>query len=603
MTDHDADPPPIAHTGRPDTRLGGWMSTERDANGMPLPAIDEAAELHVLGTALESPTGLDAVRRLPADRFAPGARRDVYDAVIALDGHGAPVTPETVLDELTRRGRRSVGPLLLTLQQSAVPAPALDYWIGRLDAAAESRRMLATAQRLIQLSTMEPGDERRAAASKALDSIHGGQINGAVMVTYRMSDVEPERINWLWPGRLARGKLHIVDGDPGRGKSTIGYDLAARLSTGSPWPDGQPGVKGGTVILSAEDGRADTIRPRLDAHGADCDRIIALAAIREPAQETGQLRDRLPDLTDLDHIRQAAAEVDAALLIIDPLTAYLPRGVDAFKDADVRRALAPLAALAELLGLAVVIVRHLRKTGGKAIYAGGGSIGIIGAARVGFIVADDPGDETRSVFAVSKVNIAVKSPALAYRLIPDDAHGCARVQWEGPVDLTADDLTVDRNNDDRDSDDADDIRGWLHAYLARNGGAAAPEDIVKAGGKAGYSPDQLKRAKKPKGTYPKVYSRKAGMDDGWVWSLEEGTDMEERAEGSTFPEGSTKGAKGAGSGNLLPSHPSVLPSGGPFPSEPCDEPCDGCGTAPTRVDRGGRRLCRSCGPHVWSVPV
>src|SRR5690606_19837500 len=100
-----------------------------------------------------------------------------------------------------------------------------------------------------------------------------------------MADVQPARIEWMVPRYLARGKLHIIDGDPGLGKSSIGLDLAARLSTGSPWPDSQPGVKAGVVIMSAEDGLADTIRPRLDAHGADPTRVVAMTAVRTYDQD------------------------------------------------------------------------------------------------------------------------------------------------------------------------------------------------------------------------------------------------------------------------------------------------------------------------------
>src|SRR5690606_12140711 len=143
-----------------------------------------------------------------------------------------------------------------------------------------------------------------------------------------------------------------------------------------------------------------TIRPRLDAHGADVSQVVALTAVHELDQSTGELRERLPHLSDLDAIRHAAESVSAAPLIIDPLTGYLPPGVDSFKAADGRRVLAPLATLAERLDLAVVIVRLLRKSGGKAIYSGGGSIGIIGAARVGFIVGQHPDEDGRCVFAV-----------------------------------------------------------------------------------------------------------------------------------------------------------------------------------------------------------
>lgn len=313
-----------------------------------------------------------------------------------------------------------------------------------------------------------------------------------VAVGPMLSDVEPERIEWLWPGRLARGKLHLVDGDPGLGKSTIGYDWAARLSTGASWPDGQDGVKAGTVIMSAEDGLADTIRPRLDAHGADHTRIIALTGVRY-VDADGNEHVRMPDLGDLRAMREYVQRVDAAMLIIDPLAAYLPADVKAHVDTDVRRALAPLARLAEKTGVAVVLIRHLRKSGGKAIYAGGGSIGIIGAARVGFVVAEHPDEDGRKVMAVSKVNIAAAAPTMAYRLVPAPEHDCARIVWEGVVDVAANDLTADREHGDRSV--VAEAQEWLLGYLADNGGEAPRGDIIKAGRAAGFSKQSLDRAK------------------------------------------------------------------------------------------------------------
>src|SRR5690606_35188000 len=171
----------------------------------------------------------------------------------------------------------------------------------------------------------------------------------------RMADVTRERIDWLWPGYLARGKLHVVDGDPGLGKSTVTMDWAARVTTGKPWPDGQlGGDAAGVVIMSAEDGLGDTIRPRLDAAGADLDQALALTGIGCLDPVTGEPGERLPELpTDIELIRDALRQVDAALLVIDPLMAYLASSVNAHRDQDIRRALAPLMRAAEDAGVAV----------------------------------------------------------------------------------------------------------------------------------------------------------------------------------------------------------------------------------------------------------
>ena len=209
-----------------------------------------------------------------------------------------------------------------------------------------------------------------------------------------LADVQAERIDWLWDGYLPLGKVVVLDGDPGVGKSTVSLDIAARTSTGSPMPDGSAGVKGTVLILSAEDGLADTIRPRLDAAGADPARVIAITEMTY-ATADGPMSRPVTIPGDLAVIEQIVAEHDVRLVVVDVLMAYLSGDVNAHRDQDVRRALHILSGLAERTRCCVIVLRHLNKSGGSnAIYRGGGSIGIIGAARAGFMCGRDPDDET-----------------------------------------------------------------------------------------------------------------------------------------------------------------------------------------------------------------
>ncbi|MGH3623702.1 MAG: AAA family ATPase [Sciscionella sp.] len=372
--------------------------------------------------------------------------------------------------------------------------------------------------------------------------------SGISATVVRLADVSAESVSWLWPGRLPAGKIVMLDGDPSLGKSTLALTFAAHVSTGRAWPDRAPCPLGDVVVLSAEDGLADTIRPRLDAAGGIAARVHAVTGI--PAvTEDGTRYERPVTLADINPIAETVLRVRARLLIVDVLMAYLPTKVDSHRDQDVRSILAVLAQLGERTGCTVLLLRHLNKTGaGAAVYRGGGSIGIIGAARAGYVVAPDPDDEEQRVLACTKNNLAPMPPSLTYRLESAPGSHVARVVWGAESTHSAGDLLSTHNEE---SEDGDDIRGWLHAYLASNGGAAGPEDVMKAGRAAGYSPDQLKRAKKPKGTYPKVYSRKPGMAAGWVWSLEEDTDSE----------GSAKSAKGVAHTDPHSSRSSVLPSG------------------------------------------
>jgi len=179
-----------------------------------------------------------------------------------------------------------------------------------------------------------------------------------------LSEAEPERAEWLWEGRIPKGKLTIVEGDPGTGKSAMIMDLTARVSAGRAMPDGSGGgVPAGVVILSAEDGLADTVRPRLDAAQGDPARVLALTTKYDGGVGAEKLT--LPEDTRL--IARGIDRVEAELVTIDPLVAFFGRKTDSHRDQDVRRV------LAEWTGVAVVVIRHLnKKVGGKPLYRGGG---------------------------------------------------------------------------------------------------------------------------------------------------------------------------------------------------------------------------------------
>ena len=192
-----------------------------------------------------------------------------------------------------------------------------------------------------------------------------------------MNEITARPVEWLWAGWIPLGKVAVLDGDPGLGKLTLLCDLAARLSRDGLMPDGAAGPVGATVFLSAEDGDDDTLRPRLDLAGGDPARLHTLSDVKDA--DGGERPPEIP--LDLPVIEALVAAHGARLLVIDPLMAFLI-GVDAGRDQDVRRALHRLARLAERQRCAVVCLRHLNKTDGdKALYRGGGGIGIIAAAR------------------------------------------------------------------------------------------------------------------------------------------------------------------------------------------------------------------------------
>lgn len=329
--------------------------------------------------------------------------------------------------------------------------------------------------------------------------------------TVTLSNVKPERVTWLWDGRLPAGKLVVLDGDPNLGKSTVALTFAAVVTTGGRWPDGaRCKHPGDVVLLSAEDGVADTIRPRADAAGADTGRIHVVQGV--PIDDEGTLR--LPTLADIEQLRQLVTDTGARLIIVDVLMAYLPTGTDSYKDQDIRSVLARLAALAEDTGATVLLLRHLTKgKGGDPLYRGGGSIGIVGAARAAILVAADPDDPERRVLAWTKSNLAPTRDSLAYRLIDTPEHGCARVLWDGTSTHTAHSLLGETT----DTETTNAAKQFIVEYLGSYGGEASAADILKAGRQAGFNEAEVKDARR-RGK-PKIDTRKASFGQGWVWAL------------------------------------------------------------------------------------
>jgi hypothetical protein len=284
--------------------------------------------------------------------------------------------------------------------------------------------------------------------------------------TVRLSDVAPEALRWLWPGRIPAGKITVLEGDPGLGKSTLLCELAARISRGDPLPgdDTGPGAPRGVLLFSAEDDVFDTIRPRIDAAGGDPHRIAAFVAVPD-GTDTGRPFALPRDLPILEAI---VRRLDAALVILDPLVAFLCPGAS---DSHVRHALGALKAAAECTGAAIVAVRHLTKSrGANPLYRGAGTIGIIAAARSGLLLAADPDDPDRRILALTKGNLARPAPALAFRLEDVPGATIARVVWDGETPWTATEL-LHAQGEAADDGAArrsvvDEARDWLRAALA-----------------------------------------------------------------------------------------------------------------------------------------
>lgn len=302
----------------------------------------------------------------------------------------------------------------------------------------------------------------------------------AQVLAHRLDELQPETVHWLWPGYIPRAKMTLIDGDPGQGKSMLTLDLAARVTTGRPWPDGAAGAPPGNVlIVNCEDGLRDTILPRLHALGADTRRVHAYQGYTVEEKFVS-----LPVFPrDVPHLRGLIDRHKIQLVVVDPLMAFLDLAFSSINDQSVRRALLPLAVAAEETGCALLVVRHLNKTGGgRAIYRGSGSIGIIGAARMAFLVGRNPDDPDGRVLACLKSNLTTHPLSLGFRVATAPGSAGAHLDWQGPVEHSADDLL---SSPARKENHVDRAKEFLKQQLQH--GAVEVNEMLDRGRAAGLS--------------------------------------------------------------------------------------------------------------------
>jgi putative DNA primase/helicase len=330
-------------------------------------------------------------------------------------------------------------------------------------------------------------------------------------------DLEPRAVDWLWSGRVPLGMITMFAGDPKLGKSYVTMAMASALSRGLPLPlSDQPNQPGSTILMCAEDDPTRTIVPRLVAGGADLAKVHILESI---ILANGS--EALPSLrADIDAITAAATRLgDCRLIVIDPVSAYL-KGVDDNRNAVLRGVLTPLSRLAERLSAAVVLVSHLTKaTSANGKHRVLGSIAYVGACRANHLFVADPDDPTgRRVLVLDNGgNLAPPAPALAYTI--EDRGSGPRIEWSHEPVPTAvanklrpepTPIRLEEHGDERFKCD-----DWLRTFLAQ--GHRSSSEIFKAASAAGFSKDQVRRAKCRIG----AVARKAGFDRDaqWRWQF------------------------------------------------------------------------------------
>ena len=331
-----------------------------------------------------------------------------------------------------------------------------------------------------------------------------------------MESVKVEQIEWLLYPFIPFGKVTIIQGDPGEGKTTMVLQIIAKLTRGEPillnkksqketQQDSEENLKQevlsqdnpmqpvNVIYQTAEDGLGDTIKPRLLAAGADCSRVLVIDDQDQP-------------LTMLDvRLEEAIMQTKARMVVLDPIQGFLGTDVDMHRANEIRPLMKRMAVLAEKYHCAIILIGHMNKnSNGKSSYRGLGSIDFQAAARSVLIVGrlkDEP--ETRVMCHV-KSSLAPEGKSVAFRLDKETGF-----QWIGEYDISADDLL----SGDARGQKSRIAKEFLLDILADGG--MAQKKIEEEASKQGIKKKTLRNAKQEL----EIDSVKRGNQ--WFWILSE----------------------------------------------------------------------------------
>lgn len=329
-----------------------------------------------------------------------------------------------------------------------------------------------------------------------------------------MSMLNPEKINWLWHEYIPLGKLIILAGTAGTGKTTLSLKIAATVSAGKNWPDDTQSPIGSVLIWSGEDDCRDTLLPRLIAMGAIKDKIYFISGVCED----GKTRSFNPS-SDIHTLLRKIEEIgDVKLIIIDPIANVVSR--DSHKNTDVRLALQPLVDLGKNYGIAIIGITHFTKgtAGSNPLERVTGSLAFGAMARMVLVTSKQHGadGEVTYVMARAKSNISEDGGGYFYNISQVEIPGydglfASKITWGDKTTGPAIALLNHELHSDTGKSALDEAKDFLKGLLA-NGPMHAEEVFDNAMG-AGISKSTLNRAKRPLGINP--YRR----NGKWWWEL------------------------------------------------------------------------------------
>src|SRR5215831_7575161 len=394
----------------------------------------------------------------------------------------------------------------------------------RLFAAAEANGLVAEDGAASVRKTIESGEKAGRAQPRQAPNggdQHAGQAVDDDVITTIAADLKMHGVDWLWPGRFARGKFALIAGMPDMGKGQIAAFLAAAVTAGIELPCDEGNATQGNVIwFNAEDSVRDTVLPRLIAAGADPKRIHFVNGARIGGEDTN-----FSLVTDLHLLRKAIKRIgNVVLIIIDPVSAYLGIGkVDSRSATDVRSILTPLKELAEELHISVIGIAHFNKKDDvkSALLRVSDSIAYVAAARHVYAVLDDPEDKDNKLFVKAKNNLARDPKALRYGMGVKNVGYDRRlgVDIEAPfivwhpqhVEITANEAMQAAEGRTRKREAKEFLLERLEA------GPVDSDDITEEAKQEGISEMTLRRAKKELGI--KSRKQQGRTDAPWFWEL------------------------------------------------------------------------------------
>jgi hypothetical protein len=344
----------------------------------------------------------------------------------------------------------------------------------------------------------------------------------------KLSEVQPERVHWLWQPHLPLGRPVALEGDPGVGKSSLIAKIAAHLTSGQTFPNvlkghaPQPFLACNVCLLTAEDDPGDTILPRIAVNGGDPARVFLIDGWHQPDGAQGPVT-----MQDLDLLQQALEQHKPKLLVFDPVQSFFGRKVDMNSASDTRPVLDAVIALCKRYACTPLFVRHIGKVRrDKALHAGLGSIDITAAMRSVLFLGEDPDNDQRRILAQSKSNNARLGPSLAYLVVSVDYDlltptgdfvtvEAPRLDWDGLSPLTANDLASPPLTNDEEMSALDHAKEFLETLLAD--APMLADEVSAAAKKAGFTTATIRRAKVLAGIKAKRRRIEGAPSKDWPW--------------------------------------------------------------------------------------